>query len=101
MRFNCRIENVYPTGTQKKIDLDYFNANGFCGHCNTVLEALGCSGSYSLCQEARPAITEEDIQGGTRRREMDELRKQNFEEKSYAVDEMWEYEWWRLFKTYM
>ena len=36
----CRIDSFHKTGTQKIID--WFNADGFCGHCNTVLEAMCC-----------------------------------------------------------
>ena len=39
MRPDCRIESFYTTGTRKKIDC--FNADGFCGHCNTAFEAMG------------------------------------------------------------
>ena len=34
MRPDCRIENFYTAGTQKKTDC--FNADRLCGHCNTV-----------------------------------------------------------------
>ena len=30
---------------------------------------------------------------------MDEMRRQYIEEKGYTVVEMWEYEWWKLYKT--
>ena len=33
-RPECKIENFYTTGTQKKIDC--FKVDGFCAHCNTV-----------------------------------------------------------------
>ena len=39
IRPDCRNESLYETGTQKKID--YFNADVFCRHCNTVFEAMG------------------------------------------------------------
>ena len=74
MRPDCRIESFYTTETQKKIGC--FNANGFCGHCNRVFEAMGCCCFYCLCQEAGPALSEEDIQHGTNEREMDEMLKQ-------------------------
>ena len=37
---DCKIESFYTTGTEKKIDC--FKADGFCTHCNTVFEAMGC-----------------------------------------------------------
>ena len=39
-RPDCKIESLYITGTQKKIDC--FKVDGFCAHCNTVFEAMGC-----------------------------------------------------------
>ena len=83
MRPDCRIESFYTTGTQKKIDC--FNVDGFCGHCNTVLEAMGCFYHYCPCQEARAVLTEQVIQRGTKKREMDEMRKQYIEEKGDSV----------------
>ena len=38
-RPDCNIESFYTTGTQKKIDC--FSVDGFCGHCDTIFEALG------------------------------------------------------------
>ena len=43
-RPDCKIESFYTTGTQKKIDC--FKAYGFCTHCNTVFEAMGCFYRY-------------------------------------------------------
>ena len=39
-RPNCTIESYYTTRTQKKIDC--FNVDGFCAHCKTIFEAMGC-----------------------------------------------------------
>ena len=44
-RPECKIENFFTTGRQKKIDC--FRVNGFCSHCNTVFEAMGCF--YHFC----------------------------------------------------
>ena len=66
VRRDCRkIENFHTTGTQEKIEC--FKADGFCGYCNAVFEALTCFYHYCLCQDARPALTEEDIQRGTKK----------------------------------
>ena len=73
-RPDCKIESFYTTGTQKKIDC--FKVDGFCAHCNTVFEAMGCFYHYCSCQEARPALTEEDIERGNKKREIDQMRKQ-------------------------
>ena len=73
MRPDFRIESLYTKGTQKKIDC--FNADGFCRHCNTVVEAMGCFYLYCPCQGARPALTEEYNQRGTKKTKMNEMRR--------------------------
>ena len=93
-KLDCKIESFYSTGTQKKIDC--FKVYGFCAHCNTVFEAMGCFYHYCPCQEARPSLTEEDIERGNKRRKMDQMRKQYIKEKGYNVVEMWECERWNL-----
>ena len=97
MRLDGKIVSFYTTGTQKKIDC--FSVYGFCEHCNTVFEDMGCYYHYCPCQEARPSLTEEDIQRGTKKRGMDELRRHYLMEKGYRVMEMYECEWWHLYKT--
>ena len=39
-RPNCKIESFYTTSREKKIDR--FSVDGFCSHCNTLFEAMGC-----------------------------------------------------------
>ena len=82
-RLDCKIESFYTTGNQKKIDC--FKADGFCAHCNTVFEVMGCFYHYCPCQEARPSLTEKDIKRSNKRREMDQIRKQYIKEKGYKV----------------
>ena len=96
-RPDCKIESFYTTGRQKKIDR--FSVDGFCSHCNTVFEAMGCFYHFFPCQELRSFLTEEDVKRGSRRRELDELRRSYIQEKGFTVIEMWECEWWRLYKT--
>ena len=48
---------------------------------------------------ARASLTAEDIERGNKKREMDQMRKQYIEEKGYKVVEMWECEWWNLYRT--
>ena len=93
-RPDCKIGSFYTTGTQKKIDC--FKKDGFCAHCKTVFEAMGCFYRYCPCQEARPSLTEEDIERGNKKRKMDQMRKQYIKEKGYNVVKMWECEWWNL-----
>ena len=85
-----QIESFFTTGRQKKIDC--FIVDGFCSHCNTLFEAMACFYHFCPCQELRPSLTEEDNQGGSKKRHY-------IQEKSFNVIEMWECEWWRLYKT--
>ena len=64
-RPDCKSESFYTAGTQKNIDC--FKADGFCAHCKTMFEALGCLYHYCPCQEARLSLTEEDIEGGNKK----------------------------------
>ena len=58
-RHYCKIENFDSTGTQKKIDC--FKADGFCAHCVTVFEGMGCFYHYFPSQEAGLSPNEEHI----------------------------------------
>ena len=91
-RPECKIESYYTTGKQKKIDC--FSVDGYCDHCKTVFEAMGCYFHFCPCQETRPSLTDDDIKRGTKKREMDELRKYYIREKRYSIEEMWECSWW-------
>ena len=86
-RPGCKIESFYTTGRQKKNDC--FSVDGFCSHCNTVFEAIGCFYHFCPCQELRPSLTEEDIKRGSRRRELGELRRSYIHEKGFTFIEMW------------
>ena len=99
-RPECEIESFFTTGTQKKIDC--FSVDGFCSHCNTVFEAMACFYHFCPChpfQELRLSLIEEDIQCGSKKRELDSLRWLYIQDKGYKVIELWECEWWRLHKT--
>ena len=62
-------------------------------------DAVGCFFHFCPCQEVRPFLTEDDIQRGIKKRELDELRRNYTKQKGFTVIEMWECEWWRLYKT--
>ena len=96
-RPNCRIESNATTGRQKKIDC--FSVDGICYHCNTVCEAMGCYYHYCPCQEARPSLTDTDIERGIKERQLDEMCRDYIQQKGYQIVEMWECEWWSLYKT--
>ena len=85
------IESFITTGRQRKNDC--FNVDGFCSHCNTVFEAMGCFYHFCPCQELRPSLTEEDIQRGSKKRELDALRRHYIQEIGFRVIKMWECEW--------
>ena len=93
----CEIESFFTTSRQKKTDC--FICDGFCSHCNTVIEAMGCFYDFFPCQELRPSLTEEDIQRGSGKSELDALRRHYIQEKGYKFIEMWQSYWWRLYKT--
>ena len=96
-RPQCRIESNVTSGSQRKIDC--FSVDGICLHCNTVFEAMGCYYHYCPCQEARPSLTDEEVQRGIKRREQDDMRREYIRGKGYEVVEMWECEWWNLYRT--
>ena len=60
---------------------------------------MGCFYHYCPCQEARLFLTENEIERGNKKREMDQMRKQYNKEKGYNVVEMWECEWLNLYET--
>ena len=96
-RPDCKNESFYTTGRQKKINR--FSVDGFCSHCNTVFDLMGCFYHFCPCRELRPSLTEEDIKRGGRKRELDELRRCYIQKKGFTVIEMWECESWRVYKT--
>ena len=76
-----------------------YAVHGFCGHCYTVFKAMGCYYHYCPFQEARPCLTEVEFQRSTKKRELDELRKQYLQENGYSVIEMYECDWWKMCET--
>ena len=92
-----KIESIATTGRQKKINC--FSVDGICYHCNTVFEAMGCYYHYCPCQEARPSLTDTDIERGIKKRQQDEMRRDYIQQKGYQIVEMWECEWWSLYKS--
>ena len=64
-----------------------------------MFEAIGCLYHFCPCQEVHPSLTEEDIQRGSKWRELNDLRRHRILEKGFNIIEMWVCEWWRLYKT--
>ena len=60
---------------------------------HTVFDGMSCFYNFCLFQELRPVLYEEDIQQGSKKRELDELRRRYMQEKGFSVIKMWECEW--------
>ena len=56
---------------------------------------------YHYCpgQEALPFLTDTDIERGVKKRQQDEMRTDYIQQKGFHIVEMWECEWWSLYKT--
>ena len=61
----------------------------------TVFEAMGSFYNYSPCQEARPALTEEDVQRGTKKGKWMKCGNSI----SRKVTLLSKCEWWKLYKA--
>ena len=96
-RPECKIENIVTTGRQKKIDC--FSVDGICNHCNTVFESMGCCFHYFPRQKARPSLTNNDTMRRIKKSEQDQMRKEYIQQKGYKNIEMWECNWWELYRT--
>ena len=91
-RTECTNDSIYTTGKQKKIDS--FRVDGFCGHFQTIFEALGCYYHFCPCRETQPILGKDKFENGIRKRESDKLRRLHLEKKGYKIVEMREGEWW-------
>ena len=60
---------------------------------------MGCYYHYCPCQAARPSLTDSDIENGVKKRQPDEMRRDYIQQNGYQIIEMWECEWWSLYKT--
>ena len=60
---------------------------------------MGCFFHYCPCKKARPCLTEDYIERGNKKLEMDQMRKQYIKGKGFNVVEMWECQWWNLYRT--
>ena len=85
-RPDCEIESNVTTGRQKKIDC--FSVDGIFYHCYTVFEAMGCYYHYCPCQEARPSLTDTNIEKGMKKLQQDEMRRDYIQQKCYQIVEM-------------
>ena len=60
---------------------------------------MGCFCHFCAFQEVRPSLTEEDIKRGSKKRDLDALKRDHVQGKGFTVIENWEYEWWRFYNT--
>ena len=90
-RPGCKIESFHTTRSLKTIN--WFNNDGFCGHWDTVFEALGWFYHFCECWEVQLVLTDEDIDRGHKKRELNNLRPFYLRKNNYSIVEMWESEW--------
>ena len=62
---------------------------------------MGCYYHYCPCQEARPSLTDDDIERGVKKRQQDEMRRDYIQQKGYELVELWECEWWSLYINFL
>ena len=65
-RPECLIQSQFSHKKQQKVGT--YLVDGFCSHCNTVFEAMGCYFHFCPCQEEKPLLFE-DIENGLKTRE--------------------------------
>ena len=53
---------------------------------------MGCYTYLCSCQETRPSLSEQDIERGNKKPEMDELSREYIKGRVYKNQEMWESE---------
>ena len=78
-RPDCKIESFHTTGTQKRNDC--FKVDGFCSHCNTVFETIGClsllsmSGSTTFSNRRRYRTRQQKERNGPDERAVHQRKK--------------------------
>ena len=56
-RSECKIESFHIWKTK---EIDCVNVDGYCDHCKTLFEAMGCYYHFCSRQEHRPSLIEQD-----------------------------------------
>ena len=99
--FNEQDQNVKLKASVQQADRRKLTASVLMGFVlfATLFEAMGCFHHFCPCQELGPSFTEEEIQRGSKKRELEALRRHYKQKKGFKVIEMCECEWWRLYKT--
>ena len=108
-RLECKINSLYTTGERK---IDCFIVRGLCFFCNTMFEAISCfyhlvpvkkynilslslslsltfslslSLSFSLSLSLSLSLSEGDIKRGSKKNEIEELRRRYIQEEGFIV----------------
>ena len=95
VRPQCILESLYTTGIQKK----NYSVDGFCGHCNTVFQAMryfinNITRVKKLVHLSLRSKFKEAL-----KKELGVLQKQYIQEKVHDVIEIYECDWWKTYKT--
>ena len=72
---DCSIQTQFTHGKQKQFDA--FFVDGFCSHCSTVFEAMGCYYHFHSCREG--SLLQHELEDAIKRREKTEHRRQYLE----------------------
>ena len=80
---DCKIESFFTTFKRDKTDC--FSVDGFCFPCNAKFEAIGCFYHFCPSQEVRSSLTQDDIQRGSKKRELDKLRRNCIRGNNFTV----------------
>ena len=92
---DCSIQTQFTHGKQKQFGP--FFVDGFCAHCSTVFEAMGCYYHFHSCQEE--SLLQHERQDAIKRGERAEHRRQYLEKLNLKVVEVWECQWKEWTKT--
>ena len=85
-----RIETERLLHLENWKNVDCFSVDGYCDHCKTVFEAIERYYHFYSCQEARPSLKDQDIERGNKKREMDDMRRNNNKKKAQKIEEILE-----------
>ena len=80
------MSTFFTTGKLNKIDS--LNVDGYCDHRKTVFKAMRCYYHFCSYQEAFPSLTNQDMDRGNKKIEMDDMRRKYTKEKGYKVEEV-------------
>ena len=92
LRSDCKKQCYVSTGRQNKID--FFSLDGVWNHCNTVLKLW--DGIITLF-----FVTKHDLLRvmGVKKRKQGEMCRDYIQQKGFQIGDLWECEWWSLYKT--